>query len=345
MSELAKQARAALKAKAQRLAGQTIGKVDASDYGPEENMHADVKTGVRPISRRAYKSGGSIEGDDAKRNAGRKPRAPGGKALADDIANTDQKDANEAREGLKKVGGMANGGTAGDMVPKDRFSFSPASGSRMTQAAGLKKGGRTAKSIGGDVALGLMSPAGLALKSLVGGNSEPTARKSGGGNWIKGAIKRPGALHEELGVPKDKKIPARKLENAEHSDNPTLAKRARLAETLGRMNRADGGRTGKGKMNVNIIIATGKPSDQTQGPPMGASPIRPPVPPMAPPPGPPQGLGAAAPPPMMQPPSPPLSAPPMMPRKSGGRTYREMHAGSGSGVGRLEKLGITKYDP
>lgn len=51
-------------------------------------------------------------------------------------------------------------------------------------------------------------------------------------NFIAGAIKRPGALHRELGVPMDKDIPAKKLEKAAHSDNPKLAKRARLAETL-----------------------------------------------------------------------------------------------------------------
>lgn len=41
-----------------------------------------------------------------------------------------------------------------------------------------------------------------------------------------------GALHRQLGVPQDKKIPEAKLERAEHSKNPTLRKRAVLAETL-----------------------------------------------------------------------------------------------------------------
>jgi hypothetical protein len=54
-------------------------------------------------------------------------------------------------------------------------------------------------------------------------------------NWIAGAIKKPGALHKELGVPSGKKIPKKKLEKAEHSKNPTLRKRAVLAETLGKM--------------------------------------------------------------------------------------------------------------
>lgn len=50
--------------------------------------------------------------------------------------------------------------------------------------------------------------------------------------WIAGAIKRPGALHKQLGVPLGQKIPASKIEAAAHSTNPTLKKRAILAKTL-----------------------------------------------------------------------------------------------------------------
>jgi len=41
-----------------------------------------------------------------------------------------------------------------------------------------------------------------------------------------------GALHKSLGVPEGKKIPEKKLVKAEHSKNPTLRRRAILAETL-----------------------------------------------------------------------------------------------------------------
>ncbi len=41
-----------------------------------------------------------------------------------------------------------------------------------------------------------------------------------------------GALHKELHVKEGEKIPASKLKKAEHSKNPTLKKRAVLAETL-----------------------------------------------------------------------------------------------------------------
>jgi len=50
--------------------------------------------------------------------------------------------------------------------------------------------------------------------------------------WIAGAVKHPGALHRELGIAEGEKIPEKKLAKAAHSDNPKLAKRARLAETL-----------------------------------------------------------------------------------------------------------------
>ncbi len=55
--------------------------------------------------------------------------------------------------------------------------------------------------------------------------------------WIKGAIKHPGALHKELGVPMGKKIPAKKLKKAEHSKSPIERKRANLAKTLGKMHK------------------------------------------------------------------------------------------------------------
>jgi hypothetical protein len=51
-------------------------------------------------------------------------------------------------------------------------------------------------------------------------------------HWIQDIGMKKDALHKDLGVPEDKKIPASKLKQAEKSKNPTIAKRARLAETL-----------------------------------------------------------------------------------------------------------------
>lgn len=53
-------------------------------------------------------------------------------------------------------------------------------------------------------------------------------------NWIAGAIKKPGALRKELHVKKGKKIPKKKLAKAAKAKGK-LGKRARLAETLGKL--------------------------------------------------------------------------------------------------------------
>jgi hypothetical protein len=50
-------------------------------------------------------------------------------------------------------------------------------------------------------------------------------------NWIQKAIKKPGALHKQLGVAEGKKIPAGKLAAAAKKPGK-LGQRARLAQTL-----------------------------------------------------------------------------------------------------------------
>lgn len=53
-------------------------------------------------------------------------------------------------------------------------------------------------------------------------------------NWIANAIKKPGALHKELGVPEGKKIPKAKIKAAAKKGG-VEGKRARLAETLSKL--------------------------------------------------------------------------------------------------------------
>lgn len=65
---------------------------------------------------------------------------------------------------------------------------------------------------------------------------EPQQMKKGGSvtkkdKWIQKAIKKPGALKKSLGVKKNEKIPAKKLEKATKAPGK-LGQRARLAKTL-----------------------------------------------------------------------------------------------------------------
>jgi hypothetical protein len=51
--------------------------------------------------------------------------------------------------------------------------------------------------------------------------------------WIQGAVKQKGALHAQMGIPQDEKIPKSKLDAAAKKGGK-LGERARLAETLER---------------------------------------------------------------------------------------------------------------
>lgn len=188
MYEMAKKAREAMKGKARKLAAEKDQKVDSSDWSPAEPLNADVKTGLRPISRRAYKKGGKVEGEACgPMHMGRKARKSGGKVSAKEMAeekseateyakakiNRNVKAANEEREGVKHVGGMKKGGRAakaeggktkfGMTTPrdhdaprdtsKDKLSYHEETGepiyTRSDTGEKYKKGGRAKKMDGG----------------------------------------------------------------------------------------------------------------------------------------------------------------------------------------------------
>lgn len=56
-----------------------------------------------------------------------------------------------------------------------------------------------------------------------------------GKNWIKGAIKKPGQLHRDLGVPQGQKIPPSKIAAAAKRPGK-VGQRARFAQSLKKMN-------------------------------------------------------------------------------------------------------------
>lgn len=145
MSEMAKAARAAMKAKAKRLgSGEPHEKVDASSWSPPEMMNTGAKTGMRPLTKRAYKKGGKVvgycEGGEAVKHAGRKPRKSGGRTIVSDLINRNAKKANLYRDGGDAhVGGLKRGGRAhklygGDVAAKKTATPLP--------YGGMKKGGK-----------------------------------------------------------------------------------------------------------------------------------------------------------------------------------------------------------
>ena len=357
MSDMAKQARAAMKAKAKRLGeDRPTEKVDSSTWTPPELLNAEAKTGMRPITRRAYKSGGKVEGAKAIANMGKSPRTGNKPVTADSYINRNVKDANEEREGIKHVGGMKSGGRAKKMVggpmegaqrmmqraqsvgdvPGAIMNFSPVKKGSLSplKTTGMKKGGSAEKheDVAEDKAL---------IKKMV----KPAARtgKDEGGSADNDA---------DDGMKKGGR--AKRATGGQVFSGPGYPGKVPGVVPGGRTAHARGGKA-KGKTNINIIIGGGKPgampTDPMGGPtlppgigagPPGGIPVQ--VPPNAPPPG-----AGAMPMPMPIPmpgPAGPAGPPGMpMPRKSGGRAYRsykDMDAGAGSGKGRLEKTEIAE---
>lgn len=80
--------------------------------------------------------------------------------------------------------------------------------------------------------MGAIAPSKMPGKKVIHRKDDPNeVDMYAEGGWINKAIKKPGALREQLGVPKGQKIPAAKL-NAAAKAPGKLGQRARLAKTM-----------------------------------------------------------------------------------------------------------------
>ena len=187
-------------------------------------------------------------------------------------------DKQQSMKGLKKGGrtGKDDGGMIGALGGVLPALMASSDDKKVKQllggmSSGMKKGGRAGKESGGSTGSGrsIKYPIGseAKIRDLDNDGSTPKSGKVGsgldalktynpppmskademidlkrggraGGNWIAGAIGKPGALHKQLGVKAGEKIPAKKLEAAKKKGGK-LAKRAQLAETLKGFHRAN----------------------------------------------------------------------------------------------------------
>jgi hypothetical protein len=187
---MSKAARAAMKAKANRMGGkgEPRAKVDSSDWTPPEMMNTDMKTGMRPLSRRAFRKGGKVvemcEGGPAAMRADRKQRKAGGRSLVTDLINRNVKKANKAREGGNAhIGGYAKGGDVEQdkkLVKKALRQHAKNLHHGAKEDIKLKKGGRAHKEGGG--LLEALSPVMLAKKLIEGKKSGGRTKKQAGGS-------------------------------------------------------------------------------------------------------------------------------------------------------------------
>lgn len=80
--------------------------------------------------------------------------------------------------------------------------------------------------------MGAIAPSKMPGKKVIRRKDDPNeVAMYAEGGWVNKAIKKPGALREQLDVPKGQKIPAAKL-NAAAKAPGKLGQRARLAKTM-----------------------------------------------------------------------------------------------------------------
>ena len=198
MSQTAKTSREAMKAKAKRLASaDPHTKVDSSTWTPPEAEEGSVQTGMRPLSKRAFKKGGKVigkaDGKKAEFRADRKPRASGGKIgkespdrskrylTPDNLINRDVRMANDEREGVKHIGGLKHGGKAHKFSGGVGQNPVGAQNKMMGQAAGMmKKGGRAHKLSGGTLQNYLEAARPELAVSKMMGDEEGVRKRSAG---------------------------------------------------------------------------------------------------------------------------------------------------------------------
>jgi hypothetical protein len=325
--------------------------------------------GLKKGGRAARKAGGNVNYGPMEMPAGKK-----GMSTSEQVALEKKQDA-ASKPTRGKAKNYADGGMApyGSTAPVAAMGPDPKSivqKNAMNFGAGApgspyKKGGAAKHDdVAEDKALikKMVKPSARTAKN-VGGMSAAAGKDDGGDSYnprYLGSAQSDapfkdtsaGAEMREAGEEAGRRLKGRTLmRGAPSGDMPEPRKKGGRTAKFGGGGLSAPKKGGKGKTNINIMINPGKPDDQ-----MGAAPGMPPMPPrptggvpvpMGMPPA-----GGAAPMPMPMPmPMPGPAGPagpaglPAMGRKAGGKvykSYKDLDAGAGSGLGRLEKTEIQK---
>jgi len=202
--EYRKQAKKAMNDKISRYTAPLKGSVDASGWEVYDPLNADVKTGKRPVSRRAFKKGGKVDakpdGDmsvvraDRKKKGDRVKKMNGG--VLGEMARKDEKDKPGRLQNMASVVGMGGG-----ILP--------------AAIAGLmKKDGGRAKKFRGGASLPSQATSNASSNAAFNRSSPPGGRPAGAGRPFKKGGKVQSAAKKQDGgsamVPSAKRTPAQK---------------------------------------------------------------------------------------------------------------------------------------
>ena len=304
------------------------GMLGSFNYRPGGAGVVGLRDGGRAKAHERYGAGpGPAEHHPGFASGGRAGRAAGGQVGHSDSASPSQsenKAADRPRMGPKISPRGENDGRARRLDPWDRKYESHAAGGKVAEGALRQHRAEHAAMKEGD------HPKGCKCAKCAGG-----VAKAGGG----GVTDEP---------PSYGQVRAKQARADQLATKQAFRAAGKSKATGGRAAHARGGKSGRGQMRVNIVIAPGGANPPSAQPPMGAGP-----PPIGPPGGAPVPMppGPGAPPPAgpgvmpvpMPMPMPGAGAgPPMPPRAKGGRVAGirkgDPRAGSGSGFGRLEKI-------
>ena len=129
-------------------------------------------------------------------------------------------------------------------MPLQDMRSAAANVARVGRAAGAQQAisGLANQALARRMVPGSVAAPGAAAPPAVAPGRVPAMKK--GGKFIQSMGLKKGALHRQLGIPEDQPIPAARLEQAAHSKNPLLAKRARTAKMIKGLPRHHGPRKG-----------------------------------------------------------------------------------------------------